>query len=87
MYKLELFRNREAILTLCIALSIALYAGLLYIDLWKPRKETEDAPGQPKTGFLSVLEGIPWSLKVMIVVLILAMGSYVLYLFSHPINW
>jgi heme/copper-type cytochrome/quinol oxidase subunit 2 len=87
MNEYEIFRNREVILVLFGGVALVLYVTLFYIDLWKPRKMKEDVPDETETRYLPVWEGIPWTIKVIVVVIMLAMSGYTIYLFIEPSNW
>lgn len=87
MFDYEIFRNQRVILVLFTSVALVLLTSLFYIDMWKPRKLKEETPDEPDTRYLSTWEGIPWSVKVITVVLILAMGLYTIDLFIHPQNW
>jgi heme/copper-type cytochrome/quinol oxidase subunit 2 len=87
MFDYEILRNRWVILVLFIGIALVLWVCLMYIDLWKPRKMKDDSPDEPETGYLGTWEGIPWTIKVISVVIILAMGYYTVELFIHPENW
>lgn len=84
MDKHELFRNREVIIMLFSGFALVLLVVLFYIDLWKPRKMKGD---EPEINYLSVSEGIPWSVRVIAIVIVMAMTSYIVYLFMYPPNW
>lgn len=85
--RLEVFRNREVIIALFTGIALVLYVVLFYVDLWKPRKMKESEPDEPETRYLSVWEGIPWTIKVIMVVIVLAMIMYTIYLFINPPIW
>lgn len=85
--RLEVFRNREVIIALFAGIALVLYMALFYIDLWKPRKMKENEPDEPDARYLSVWEGIPWTIKVIVVIIVLAMAMYIIYLFVNPPVW
>jgi heme/copper-type cytochrome/quinol oxidase subunit 2 len=87
MMEHELFYNREVIIVLFAGIALVLLVALFYIDLWKPRKTKEDTPEETEVRYLSVWEGIPWMIKVIMMVIVFAMTSYTVYLFFYPPNW
>ncbi len=87
MISYEAFREREVIIVLAVGIAIVLYIILFYVDLWKPRKLKEGQPSETETRYLSVWEGIPWTIRVIAVIIVLSMAAYTVYLFTHPMNW
>lgn len=87
MFDYEILRNQRAILVLFSGVAIVIFVIIIYIDLWKPRKMNDNNPDEPATRYLSTWEGIPWSIKVISVVIALAMALYTINLFIHPTNW
>ena len=87
MMEHELFYNREVVIVLFAGIALVLLVALFYVDLWKPRKMKEDIPEETETRYLSVWEGIPWTIKVIMMVIVFAMTSYTVYLFVNPPNW
>jgi heme/copper-type cytochrome/quinol oxidase subunit 2 len=87
MIKEELFHNREVYVMLLAGVALILYMLLIFVDLWKPRKMKENAPEEPESRYLSVWEGIPWSVRVVTAVIVFAMGAYTVYMFVHPVKW
>ncbi|HEX2934794.1 MAG TPA: hypothetical protein VHO72_05525 [Bacteroidales bacterium] len=87
MFDYEILRNQRAILVLFSGVAIVLFVIIIYTDLWKPRKMKDNNPQEPDTRYLSTWEGIPWTIKVISVVIALAMALYTIQLFIHPTNW
>jgi len=64
-----------------------LYFILYYIDLWKPRKTKEDDPETYATNYMSANQAIPWSIKMIILVVVVFMLLYTLVMIYNPKNW
>ncbi len=79
--------DKWILLTLFAGTATVLYVALYYYDLWATRKMREDDPQEYKTGYLSVWDGIPVSVKVTITVISFFTVTYIVYLLFNPTNW
>ncbi len=83
----DLFKNQLVIITLFGGAAVVLYFILYYIDLWRPRKKKEQNPEEYETNYLSANEAIPWSIKIIILVVVVFMIYYTIFGINNPQNW
>jgi heme/copper-type cytochrome/quinol oxidase subunit 2 len=87
MFDYELLRNRWVLLILFTGIAFILFVILYFMDLWKPRKMKEDKPDEFDTAYLTTMEGIPSTIKVIIVAITLFMAYYLVTIFLKPQSW
>lgn len=83
----DLLKNQLVIITLFGGTALVLYFMLYYIDLWRPRKKKEQKPDEYETNYLSANEAIPWSIKIIILVVVVFMIYYTIFGINNPQNW
>ena len=83
----DLLKHQWVIITLFGGAAAALYFILYYIDLWRPRKTRDDDPEAHDTNYMSANQAIPWSIKMIILVVVVFMILYTLVMFNNPKNW
>jgi len=83
----DLLKHQWIIITLFGGTAAMLYFILYYIDLWKPRKTKEDDPETYATNYMSANQSIPWSIKMIILVVVVFMLLYTLVMIYNPKNW
>ncbi len=83
----DLLKHQWIILTLLGGTAAVLYFILYYIDLWKPRKTRESDPETYETNTMSANEAIPWSIKMIILVVVVFMAIYTMVMINNPKNW
>ena len=70
-----------------IGLALVLYFIVFYLDLERPRKKKAGKPDEFETNYLSIWQGIPWSLKIAATVIVIFMVIYLVYHIIHPNSW
>jgi len=83
----DLLKNQLVIITLFGGTALVLYFIIYYIDLWRPRKKKEQNPEEYETNYLSANEAIPWSIKIIILVVVVFMIYYTIFGINNPQNW
>ena len=83
----DLLKHQWIILTLLGGTAAVLYFILYYIDLWRPRKMKESDPEAHDTNYMSANQAIPWSVKMIILVVFVFMLLYTVVMINNPKNW
>jgi len=86
MFRYELLRNEWVLLILFGGTALVFYVVLYYFDFWQPRPRDE-ATGKHKLKFLSAFEGIPWSIKIIIFLIVVIMTTYAIVRIIYPKSW
>ena len=81
MFRYDTLREQWAIMAIFVGIALVLYFIVYYLDLEKPRKRKPG--GEYETNYLSAWDGIPWSLRITAVIIVISM---ILYLIQHIIN-
>lgn len=84
----EILRNRRIIIALFVGLALVFYIALFYLDLWQPRKYKEqDGKKKYDTRYLTTLQGLPWSIRITLLLLFVYMVIYSVYGILEPKSW
>jgi hypothetical protein len=83
----ELLKHQWVIMALFGGAASALYIILYYVDFWRPRKVKDDDPETYDENYMSANRAIPWSIKMIILVLVAFMFFYTLVMIYNPKNW
>ncbi len=84
MFRYDTLREQWLIAVLFVGVALVFYLALYLYDLRKPRRMKD---GVPELHYLSIWEGIPWSIRVTAFIFFLSMTIYVINLFANPRSW
>lgn len=87
MFRYDTLREEWLIAAMLIGLAAVLYFIVFYFDLERPRKRKQENPEEFETNYLSVWQGIPWSVKIAAPVIIIFMVIYIIIHIIHPNSW
>lgn len=87
MFRYDTLREQWFIAAMFIGVALVLYFLIFYLDLERPRKRKQDKPEEYETNYLSIMQGIPWSVKITTVVIMIFMFIYLVQHIIHPNSW
>ena len=87
MFRYDTLREQWLIITLFFGLAFVLFYIIISNDINRPREKKKDKPDEFRTEYLSVWQGIPWSVKIVVVVLFISMLTYQIVHIIHPNSW
>ncbi len=87
MFRYDTLREQWLILAFFVGLALILYWIIFYSDLHRLRKMRSEKPDDYDKNYLTVWQGIPWSVKIASVAILIFMGIYLTVHILQPYSW
>jgi uncharacterized membrane protein len=92
MFRYELLRNQWVMLALLGGIAIIAYIAIYVLDFSKERKQKKNHNKYGdqdlyETNYLTTWQGMPWSLKITIFIIVTLMTGYAVVLITNPQSW